>query len=81
MIDRTAMILRLLANVYMADRKEKYRQEANELALGFKQRFETYRGAKIWDRSVGDPNNPPDTAHASRFPLAVIDLVSGRNRF
>ena len=23
---------------------------------------------------MGDPNHPPDTAHANRFPLAVIDL-------
>lgn len=74
MIDRTAMLLRLLADACLIGRKPKYLQPTRELALGFKKRFQPYRGALIWDLDVGEPNHPPDTAHANRFPLAVIDL-------
>jgi hypothetical protein len=74
MSDKTAFMLRLLVDVYTVGRKQKHLQQAQTLASAFKDRFQSYRGARAWDFDVGDVKNPPDTAHACRFPLAVIDL-------
>ena len=74
MSDKTGLMLRLLVDVYLVDRETKYLECAGTLAIGFKKRFQPYRGAKIWDLDIGEPNHPPDTSHANRFSLAVIDL-------
>jgi hypothetical protein len=71
--DKTALLVRLLLDLYRCDKTERYRSLAEELLAGFARRLVTSnKGALIWDAAgVG----PIDTAHANRMPYMAVDAL------
>jgi hypothetical protein len=69
--DKTALLVRLLLDLYRCDETERYRDLAEELLGGFTRRLVSYKkGALIWD---GPGVGPFDTSHANRMPYMAVD--------
>ena len=70
MSDKTALILRLLANVYMAGRKEKYRQRGQRVGFGLSNNDSNLsRSDDLTGIGAGDPNAP--AGYCSRQSVSV----------
>jgi uncharacterized protein YyaL (SSP411 family) len=69
--DKTALLVRVLLDLYRCDNEKAYRDFAGELLNGFTRRLAAHnRGALIWD-STGTARM--DTAHANRMPYMAVD--------
>jgi hypothetical protein len=69
--DKTALLVRVLLDLYACDKETTYRDFARELLSGFARRLAAYKqGALIWD-IAGTVRM--DTAHANRMPYMVVD--------
>jgi hypothetical protein len=69
--DKTALLVRLLLELYRCDRTERYRDLPEELVGGFKRRLVPYRhGALIWDAGGA---GVLDISHANRMPYMGVD--------
>jgi len=83
MNDKTALLMRILLDIYLAGAGTVYHDLAVTLANSFKGRFQTYdNNSMIWDLGVrwdviyGTCDGlgcKMDTSHANRYPYTVID--------
>ncbi len=75
MSDKTIILTRILADLFLIDGNPRYGDLAKEFAEGFRKRLEPYKGGLIWDRGLGCKGNTSmDTSHSNRPPWTVIDL-------
>jgi len=76
--DKVALLLRILSDVYLIGKEEKYKNFAMELSNCYKDRikiYTNYPSAFIVDEGVGESDATAyDTSHANRLPLSIIDL-------
>ena len=75
--DQAALLMRILNDVYGVNGNNRYGDLLKKMAVCFKDRFEPYQGALIWDLDIGNDyagGSVDDTSHANRQPRTVIDL-------
>jgi hypothetical protein len=74
--DKTALLVRVLLDLYRCDKTERYRDLAEELLSGFRRRLvPSKHGSLIWDTGGA---GVLDTSHANRMPYMAVDAYDSR---
>jgi hypothetical protein len=72
--DKVALLVRLLLDLYQIDGNGSYASLATHLLEELKQRLMPhYDSSLVWDR---DSSRAPDTAHANRIPVMLVDAYA-----